>query len=119
MAEKEVCFDDPKIKDELIRGIHQVAALALLREGQYGYKLAKVLRQHGIRIQSGTLYPMLRRLESKGLLQSSWDTLGAHPRKMYVTTQAGIEVLKQLKPLGLKFFEFTQMSLSDVEGGSE
>lgn len=109
-------FDDPKIRDEIVRGVHQIVVLALLRKGQYGYQLAKILKQHGVSIQSGTLYPMLRRLESKGLLESSWDTLGSHPRKVYVTTEAGHAVLKELRPLGLRFYQLTQMALKEAEG---
>ena len=38
---------------------------------------------------ANTLYPLLRRLEDRGLLLSEWDTEGARPRKYYRTSKEG------------------------------
>ena len=40
----------------------------------YGYNLVKVLEEAGIPIEGNTLYPLMRRLESQGLLKSEWET---------------------------------------------
>ena len=85
-----------KLEAELRRGVLQIAALALMREDTYGYKLGKDLARHGLDIEEGTLYPILRRLESKGLLASEWDTSGKRPRKYYRTTDEGWAAARSL-----------------------
>jgi len=86
-----------KIGAELRRGLVQIAALSLLRERLYGYQLLKVLAQAGLETEEGTLYPLLRRLESQGLLQSEWDTAGSRPRKYYLLSAHGRETLPRLE----------------------
>lgn len=88
-----------KIGAEVRRGIIQIAALALLRERLYGYQLLKVLASAGLETEEGTLYPLLRRLESQGLLTSEWDTNGARPRKYYVLSEEGFRALPELEDL--------------------
>ena len=62
---------DPDVFDnlrlELRRGCLSVAVLAALRSEQYGYTLRKLLAEHGLDVDEGTLYPLLRRLEAQGL----------------------------------------------------
>jgi PadR family transcriptional regulator PadR len=55
---------------ELRRGCLVLAVLAQLREERYGYTLRKALADDGLEIDESTLYPLLRRLESQGLLVS-------------------------------------------------
>lgn len=86
-----------KIGAELRRGLVQIAALSLLRERMYGYQLVKILAAAGLETEEGTLYPLLRRLESQGLLQSEWDTGGSRPRKYYLLSKEGLEALPQLE----------------------
>ena len=52
----------------------------------YGYALA---RETGL--QSGTLYPILMRLEARGWLETQWETPpgGRPPRHMYRLTSSG------------------------------
>jgi len=83
---------------ELRRGTIILCVLAKLRQSAYGYNLIAELSETGVPIEANTLYPLLRRLESQGLLESSWNTTdGAKPRKYYVTTIFGKEVLLELK----------------------
>ena len=88
-----------KIGAELRRGVIQVAALSLLRDKLYGYQLVKVLHSYGLETEEGTLYPLLRRLETQGLLRSEWDTAGARPRKYYTLSDEGRALLPQLTKL--------------------
>ena len=78
---------------ELRRGTLVMLVLGQLREPAYGYALVKSLADHGIPIEANTLYPLMRRLESQGLLQSEWDNGGSKPRKYYRTTDVGRRVL--------------------------
>ena len=52
--------------NELRRGMIVLAVLSQLGEEQYGYSLLKLLSDQGLEIDQGTLYPLLRRLESQG-----------------------------------------------------
>ena len=79
---------------ELRRGM---LVLGQLREPAYGYALVKSLADHGIPIEANTLYPLMRRLESQGLLQSEWDNGGSKPRKYYRTTDEGLRVLHEVE----------------------
>ena len=86
-----------KISQELRRGVLILAVLSQLQVETHGYALISTLAEHGLVIDQGTLYPLLRRLESQGLLQSQWNTEGARPRRYYVITSAGATVLQTLQ----------------------
>lgn len=77
---------------ELRRGTIVISVLSQLSEPQYGYSLVTVLEEKGMAIEPGTLYPLLRRLEKQELLESSWDTNEARPRKYYLLSPFGREV---------------------------
>ncbi|WP_042349394.1 PadR family transcriptional regulator [Bacillus massiliigorillae] len=85
-----------KLMQELRRGTITIGVLSQLSEPQYGYSLVTMLGDKGIQVEPGTLYPLLRRLEKQGLLQSEWDTNEARPRKYYLLSQLGREVYEQL-----------------------
>ena len=74
---------------EVRRGSAVIATLALAREPQYGYALIELLAKIGIDAEANTLYPLLRRLEKQGLLESVWNTEESRPRKYYRTTPEG------------------------------
>jgi PadR family transcriptional regulator PadR len=82
---------------ELRRGMIVLAVLSKLDQEQYGYSLLKLLSDQGLQVDQGTLYPLLRRLESQGLLQSSWRLEEARPRRYYVISLEGRQLLPQLK----------------------
>jgi DNA-binding PadR family transcriptional regulator len=82
---------------ELRRGVIVLAVLSQLGEEQYGYSLLKLLSDQGLTVDQGTLYPLLRRLEAQGLLQSVWKLEEARPRRYYVISPAGKALLPKLK----------------------
>ena len=81
---------------ELRRGSLVLAVLAQLRAEQYGYSLRKALTDHGLQIDEGTLYPLLRRLEAQGLLASEWREEDKRNKRFYKLSPEGRQVLKQL-----------------------
>jgi len=83
--------------NELRRGVIVLAVLSQLNEEQYGYSLLKLLSEQGLELDQGTLYPLLRRLESQGLLSSDWNTEGSRPRRYYVISPEGQAMLPRLK----------------------
>ena len=87
-------FDNLRL--EVRRGAVVVAVLAALRNEQYGYTLRKALAEHGMDIDEGTLYPLLRRLETQGLLVSEWREEEKRNKRFYRLSAGGAEMLKQL-----------------------
>jgi PadR family transcriptional regulator PadR len=81
---------------ELRRGCLIVAVLAQLRTEQYGYTLRKALADDGLAIDEGTLYPLLRRLETQGLLVSQWREEEKRNKRFYRLSPAGEQILTQL-----------------------
>ncbi len=82
---------------EMRRGLVMLAVLSQLGKQQYGYALLKLLAENGLPVDQGTLYPLLRRLESQGLLQSAWNVEGGRPRRYYVISSEGKKLLPKLK----------------------
>lgn len=86
-----------QVRLELRRGIVVLAVLSLLDSASYGYNLIQRLAALGLDMEEGTLYPLLRRLEKQGLLQSEWDTTESRPRKYYRISETGRAVLTALQ----------------------
>ena len=84
------------LRSELRRGSLILAVLAQLRSKQYGYTLRKALAEHGMDIDEGTLYPLLRRLETQGLLVSEWREEDKRKKRFYVLSPEGKQILQQL-----------------------
>ena len=93
-----------KLRLELRRGSLIVAVLAQLRDEQYGYTLRKALLDLGLDIDESTLYPLLRRLETQGLLTSEWREENKRQKRFYRLSPAGEPILEQL------LAEFASMS---------
>ncbi len=75
---------------ELNRGTLTLCVLSQLTTPQYGYSLLQILSEKHIELEANTLYPpMLRRLETQGVLESSWNTSENRPRKFYQLTEEG------------------------------
>ncbi len=87
-------FDSLRL--ELRRGCLVLAVLAQLREEHYGYTLRKALADHGLAIEESTLYPLLRRLETQGLLTSEWREEEKRNKRFYRLSPMGERILDQL-----------------------
>ncbi len=81
---------------ELRRGCLTLAVLAKLHEERYGYTLRKALADDGLAIDESTLYPLLRRLESQGLLASEWREEEKRNKRFYRITPEGSQIFTQL-----------------------
>lgn len=88
--------DISPFETEMNRGFLQVLVLVLLEKNMYGYSMVKQLENKGYEVEENTLYPLLRRLEKKGLIKSKWDVSKDRPRKFYVITKDGRAVRDQL-----------------------
>jgi PadR family transcriptional regulator PadR len=87
-------FDSLRL--ELRRGCLIVAVLAQLRAEHYGYTLRKALAEQGLAIEESTLYPLLRRLETQGLLTSEWREEEKRNKRFYKLSPVGEDVLRKL-----------------------
>jgi len=81
---------------EMNRGFFQVLVLVLLEKDTYGYAMVKQLEEKGYALEENTLYPLLRRLEKKGLIKGKWNIDEDRPRKFYVITKEGRDVRSRL-----------------------
>jgi PadR family transcriptional regulator PadR len=88
-----------KFSSELMRGSLDLMVLSVLADGpKYGYLIQQRLREASrdmARLQAGTLYPLLHRLEADKLIRSRWDTGGGRKRKWYELSRAGQARLQQ------------------------
>lgn len=93
--------DDASASDWIIqtrRGVLELCLQMLLRgEPRYGYELVSALGQWpALEVAEGTLYPLLRRLERSGVLQSKWvESSSGAPRKYYSLTALGRRQLER------------------------
>jgi DNA-binding PadR family transcriptional regulator len=83
-------------RQELRRGTVVLACLLALRTPGYGYGLLKSLEAAGIPSDGNTIYPLLRRLDERGLLESEWNTEESRPRKFYRTNARGAALAEAL-----------------------
>jgi PadR family transcriptional regulator PadR len=74
---------------ELRRGCLTLAVLGQLRQEHYGYTLRKALSERGLAIDESTLYPLLRRLETQGLLLSEWREEDKRNKRFYRLSAEG------------------------------
>ena len=84
------------LRQELRRGCLVLGVLSALRTEQYGYTLRKQLAHMGLEMDEGTLYPLLRRLESQGLLTSEWREHEKRNKRFYRLSEVGAGALEQL-----------------------
>ncbi len=84
------------LTQELRRGTVVLSVLSQLNQPEYGYTLVKNMEDKGVKVDTNTLYPLLRRLEKQEILTSEWDTDGTKPRKYYKRTEFGDAVYLKL-----------------------
>ncbi len=87
MEDQDKIFQN--LVQEMKRGSVVLAVLLVTDQPSYGYSLVKTLQEEGVDVEQNTLYPLLRRLETQGLMESSWDTSESRPRKFYQVTRLG------------------------------
>lgn len=104
-------FDNLRL--ELRRGCLVLAVLGQLRVEHYGYTLKRALAEFGLTVDEGTLYPLLRRLESQGLLVSEWREEDRRQKRFYRLSDTGTRMLEQLS----SEWERLDASLGRILGG--
>jgi len=100
---------------ELRRGTLVLSVLSQMKAPRYGYALVQSLEEKGVDIDPNTLYPLLRRLEKQGLLESRWETDGPKPRKYYIRTAEGERIYGELKTQWLQMSAGMEQLLKEDE----
>lgn len=104
-GEKEASPAD-RWEAQLRKGALEMAALACLwKRRLYGLEIIRFLEKHSqLVLSEGTVYPILNRLKSDGLLASEWEEAEAgHPRKYYSLTRRGRERTRQMASAWVEF----------------
>jgi DNA-binding PadR family transcriptional regulator len=101
---------------EMRRGVIVLAVLSQCNLEQYGYSLMKSLSEKGLDIDQGTLYPLLRRLENQGLLRSSWRLEDARPRRYYMISPEGQEMLPRMVKEWESMVQMMRLILKEHKG---
>ena len=96
-------------KDDLKKGGAELMVLAAIEDvPRHGYDIAREIdsRSTGVlRFHVASLYPMLYRLEAKGLLEGRWvEKAGQRRRRYYRLTAEGAEILAAQRSLWQEFF---------------
>ncbi len=115
MTDESIRAIADKLTSEIRRGSLVLAVLGQLQNEHYGYSLRKSLADHGLAVEEGTLYPLIRRLEKQGLLTSEWRQENKRRKRFYGLSAAGQSVYTSL----LKDWQGLSVSLNKItESGS-
>ncbi len=91
---------------QIRKGCLELAILASLwKRRLYGLEILRALEgSASLGLAEGTLYLILSRLKSEGLVDSEWvDARSGHPRKYYWLTEAGKKRLNQMAQFWTRF----------------
>jgi PadR family transcriptional regulator, regulatory protein PadR len=112
-------LSDRKFQKDLNAGISALVLLSVLSratEPMYGYQIAKLIKDEASTIKQGTLYPVLRALESSGLLESEVEpSVSGPPRRYYRITGAGRDTLARW----LRMWQQTKSLVDNVADGGK
>ena len=102
------------IQQEMKRGTLVLAVLTQVDQPQYGYSLIEALTKKGMAVEQNTLYPLMRRLEKQGLLESVWQLEENRPRRYYKISELGLNVREAL----MKEWKLLDQTMSKLIGGT-
>lgn len=112
-----------KFVKELNAGTVSLVLLAIMEQSDeplYGYQIAKRLEESSgeeVPVKQGTLYPVLRSMEDKGLLESRVEpSVSGPPRKYYTITGQGREALIEWKQIWSRTCDFVDSALEGDVG---
>lgn len=102
------------------KGVLELCVLSLLHKREcYGYEISEFLSEH-IDISDGTVYPILRKLKTDGLLTTYLqEESGGPPRKYYKLTDLGRETYQLDRAEYLKFAKTVKKLLEEAENHEE
>ena len=97
---------------QLLRGVVEPLLLFIIDElPVHGYEIARELERRSqgyFNLTASTLYSALRRLESRGLVLSSWQQVAKQKRRCYELTEKGRQILAEELAQWQKFLGATE-----------
>lgn len=86
------------IQSQMKKGLLEYCILSIIGRGEaYPSDIATELKEAGLQILEGTLYPLLTRLKNAGYLDYRWvESTGGPPRKYFTMTETGKQFYDQL-----------------------
>jgi len=103
---------------QLRKGCLELAVLASLWEGRvYGLEILRHLETvSNLVVSEGTVYPLLTRLKTLGLVTSEWvESDAGHPRKYYALTRAGRERALEMARVWARFSASVSKLITPLE----
>jgi PadR family transcriptional regulator, regulatory protein PadR len=107
---------DDKWKSQMRKGFIELCVFVFVgtKGSAYGLEMLDGLRNLGLELAEGTLYPLLARMLGEGSLTAEWETPETgHPRKFYRVSEAGGERLLAME----EEFEQQQRVYRAIKGG--
>ena len=97
------------LEQEVKRGSAEMLILALVEDRpRHGYEIAKLIEQRSdgvLQFHVASLYPLLYRLEKRGLISGRWvEKAGQRRRRFYKLTAAGQKILHEQRQTWKEFF---------------
>ncbi len=88
-------------KAQMRKGMLEFCIMLIIARGKtYASEILQELKEANLIVVEGTLYPLLSRLKSEGLLEYTWEeSKSGPPRKYYTLTSTGKDALANLKTL--------------------
>jgi PadR family transcriptional regulator PadR len=120
---QDITDSDPvtdKWEVQLRKGCLELAILAALWSGKrYGLEVLRCLESDSdLIVSEGTVYPLLSRLKTSGLVQSEWvESDAGHPRKYYALTTAGRQRSLEMARIWERFSSSMSRLLTQLKEG--
>jgi len=100
---------------QMRKGVLEYCILSTIAKGEiYASDIIAELKKAQLLVVEGTLYPLLTRLKNNGLLSYNWvESTSGPPRKYYVLSEEGAQVLEQLDKTWQELAYAVQTSIGD------
>ncbi|PIQ23330.1 PadR family transcriptional regulator [bacterium (Candidatus Blackallbacteria) CG17_big_fil_post_rev_8_21_14_2_50_48_46] len=109
-------------QSQLLKGSLELCILSLIGERtRYAFEMIQELNDfEGLSISEGSIYPLLKRLQKEGLIDTFWsESSTGPPRKYYRLTEKGHEILTRMRLEWLKFSDFLNHLMQRTETSHE
>ncbi len=101
------------------RGALTLAVLAAILDGEsYGYNIMKRLNREeydNLQVEPSTIYPLLRRLEQRGMLEAEWSATEGKRKRLYFLTREGRDMLGRMSKTWLDLTEQLTRLLKEAD----
>lgn len=94
-----ISINTGNIQSQMKKGLLEFAILSIIQRGEsYPSDITQELKESGLQVFEGTLYPLLTRLKNAGYLEYRWvESTGGPPRKYFTMSETGKEFYKSLE----------------------